>query len=173
MLTRLWRHSKRYPYPFLKPLFFFLLGTVIYFSLNFFPAYMQTNLPDIWHSLFSGPGGQFLLSVWVLVCLAIIIGSAAFFIKSIEAFRDDKRLYWAEYYLALLASALLACWLLRHIFPTNSFFIQAYVFLRMYPLRYLNLIYLLLLLGLVFCTAVSQPGTSPAGPLVCSLFPDP
>ena len=47
-----------------------------------------------------------------------------------------------------MAVALLFSWLLRLLFPTNSFFMQAYVILRLYPLRYLNLLYLILLLGL-------------------------
>lgn len=149
ILTRFWHLSKRYPYPFLKPLFFFLLGTIVYFSLNFFPTYVQANLPDVWKSSFTGSGGQFLLSILVLVTLTIVIGSAAFLVRTTEAFRGGKRIYWAECYLALLAVALLVLWLLRHIFPTNGFFMQAYIFLRLYPLRYLNGFYLILLLALL------------------------
>lgn len=156
MLTQLWRLGKRYPYPFLKPLFFFLLGTVVYFSLSFFPTYLQTNLPDMWDSIFTGPGGQFLLSLWVLVILALVICSAAFFVRTMEMLRGGKRLYWAEAYLALLATALLIFWLLRHIFTTNSFFFQGYMVLRLYPLRYFNLMYLILLVGLLFSARHSE-----------------
>ncbi len=148
VLSQLRRASRSTGYPFLPPLTCFVSATILVFLIHFIPTYIYANLPGVWSEISGIGSGLIWIVLSVVICLIGIAGTFCF-IKVIQGFREGKKLLWAELFLLMIAASLLIAGFLHCIFPSWLWIREAFVFIKLYVMRYLNLFYVLLLILLL------------------------
>lgn len=155
-VRRLGRHPEA---SFLKPFFFFLSCTVLYFFFSFFLTYLEINLPEVWSALLDRIAvGPILLT---LTLNLIQLAGVFFFIRTVECLHAKKPFRWARVCLFTLSGLYLLLLSLRLLLPGKAWAIQLFLWLRLYPLRHLNLLLLLMLIQLYRqARSLTSPGAA-------------
>lgn len=148
LLNRIQRIDRAYPTRYLRPFYYSILTTFIYYFFSFFMKYIHINQPKLWESLIHLTDENRVENVWTFIALILFNISLLFFVRTIRIQMGKDKYHWTEHFILISFSLYFITIFLMVFLPSVRGIATLHQIIRAIPIQYTCLLAVIMLLKL-------------------------